>query len=208
MNKYIMFALGAATGSLVTWYVIDKKYKKYADEEIAEMAEYYREKLDNMNELAKDAEEDKRVIHSGRYPWGMNFDEVAQKEEIDQAKEKYEDIVTMYAEGEKVFEERINEDGIVKVEELKENNKPFVISPEEYGELGNQQRSLTYYSDFVLVDEDDDIILDPESLIGDALEHFGEYEDDSVHVRNEQLEIDFEILKSEKSFSEINKEDN
>ncbi len=207
MNKYIMFALGAATGSLVTWYVIDKKYKKHADEEIAEMAEYYREKLNSMNELAKDAEEDNRVIHSGKYPWGMNFDEVAQKEDPD--KEKYEDLVSVYAEGKKVYEGNVvQEDGIVKVENFKDFTKPYVIPPEEYGEFGNAQKSLTYYSDFVLVDEDDDIIVDPEHLVGDALEHFGDYEDDSVHVRNEELETDFEILRSEKSFSEIHKEDN
>lgn len=197
MNKYVMFALGVATGSLVTWYVIDKKYKKYADEEIAEAASYYHDKLNNLNELAKDPEVEE-------HPWGMNFGEVAQKEETNIDQGKYEEIVSVYAEGNKVFEQRVNDDSIVKVEELKETNRPYVISPEEYGEFGNTQRSLTYYSDFVLVDEDNDIILDPESLVGDALEHFGEYEDDSVHVRNEELEMDFEILKSEKSFSELN----
>ena len=42
------------------------------------------------------------------------------------------------------------------------------------------------------------------TMIGpDALDHFGEYEDDSVYIRDEINEMDYEILKSEKKFSEI-----
>ena len=44
------------------------------------------------------------------------------------------------------------------------------------------------------------------TMIGpDALDHFGEYEDDSVYIRDETNEMDYEILKSEKMFSEIPK---
>ena len=51
--------------------------------------------------------------------------------------------------------------------------------------------------------EDYSIISDYETLIGDALSHFGEYEDDSVYVRNEDTECDYEILKHDKTFDEI-----
>ena len=59
-----------------------------------------------------------------------------------------------------------------------------------------ETESLTYYSDGVLTDEYDNPIEDIERLVGsDALTHFGEYEDDSVFVRNDDLKTDFEILK-------------
>ena len=43
MNKIFIFCLGAASGSLLTWKLIEKKYKDLADEEIASVVEYYRE---------------------------------------------------------------------------------------------------------------------------------------------------------------------
>ena len=78
------------------------------------------------------------------------------------------------------------------------HNKPYVIEPEIFGEDPDYETiSLTYYADGVLTDENN-CIIDPgeiESLIGEeSLDHFGEYEDDSVFVRNEERKTDYEIL--------------
>ena len=71
-------------------------------------------------------------------------------------------------------------------------------------EFDYEEVSLTYYADGVLTDDQDNIIEDVEGLVGlDSLNHFGEYEDDSVYIRDEMNEMDYEILKSEKKFSEI-----
>ena len=57
------------------------------------------------------------------------------------------------------------------------------------------------------MDEDDSPIVDIEYLVGeDSLDHFGEYEDDSVFVRNDDLKTDFEILLDEASY--YDEEDN
>ena len=86
---------------------------------------------------------------------------------------------------------------------------PYVITPEQFGEYGEYgTKTLTYYADNVLTDEIDNPITsgEMETMIGpDALDHFGEYEDDSVYIRDEMNEMDYEILKSEKMFSEIPK---
>ena len=82
-----------------------------------------------------------------------------------------------------------------------ENMKPFVIAPEDFGELGYDTKTWKYYKDFVLTDEEGDVVLDPENIIGDALSHFGAYEDDAVYVRNMDVECDYEILKDERTFS-------
>lgn len=81
---------------------------------------------------------------------------------------------------------------------------PYVIEPEEFG--GNDAYecvSLTYYTDGVLADEDGVVIEDIDDVIGiSSLEHFGEYEDDSVFVRNDKLRCDYEVLLSEERYSE------
>lgn len=80
---------------------------------------------------------------------------------------------------------------------------PYVIPPEEFDEIGYETVSLTYYADGVLTDEDDNIIEDPETLIGDeALTSFGEYEQDSVFVRNDENATDYEILLDSRTFHE------
>ena len=85
-----------------------------------------------------------------------------------------------------------------------EFKKPYVISPEEFGEMNDYEKiSLTYYANGVLTDESDEIIYDIEETVGDALEHFGEYEDDSVFVRNEENMCDYEILLDQRNFSEL-----
>lgn len=85
---------------------------------------------------------------------------------------------------------------------------PYIISPEEFGENDNYETSsLTFYSDGILADEDDEMVDDVDSLVGfESLNHFGEYEDDSVFVRNDRLETDFEILLNTMSYSDILKE--
>ena len=87
--------------------------------------------------------------------------------------------------------------------------KPYVIPPEEYGEkLGYDMVSLQYYADGVLVDdaynkyEADEI----EMLVGlKSLEHFGDNEKDpdTVYVRNEDRETDYEILAVEDRYEDL-----
>lgn len=189
IKKVFIFTLGATAGSLITWKLVKDKYKKLADEEIESVVEMFKKREDELKYCADD------IITTQKAALDvMEYDK------------KVEDLnYTATAGLAEVVEDT---EGIFETEaDIKEYIKPYVILPEEFGEFG-ATKCLTYYSDFVLADEKDDMIDDPESLIGDALEHFGEYEDDCVHVRNENREIDFEILKSEKLFTEIHREDN
>ena len=80
---------------------------------------------------------------------------------------------------------------------------PYVIKPEEFGNMDYDLVSLEYYADKVLVDEDDHPIQDVEYMVGeDSLEHFGEYEEDAVYVRNDLIKTDFEILLVESRYYE------
>lgn len=83
--------------------------------------------------------------------------------------------------------------------------KPYVISPDEYGELDNYDvESLVYYADGVLADNNNEPIDNIANVVGtESLTHFGEYEDDSVFVRNDRLKCDYEILKDYQNYSDV-----
>ena len=57
MGKILAFIFGAAAGSLVTWKLVDTKYKKLADEEIESIREYYR------NRKAKEREKEIALLN-------------------------------------------------------------------------------------------------------------------------------------------------
>lgn len=190
-NKVLIFTVGAAVGSLVTWKIVEEKYKRIADEEIESVIEHFKNKEDKIQGMTcEEIEECGKAFVEGLEK-GLNIESNLEITEED--KKKYEEV--------------LNELAYTSEEEPEDFTKPYVISPEEFGEFGNETKSLMYYDDFVLATDDGEIISDPESLIGDALSHFGEFEDDCVHVRDENIECDYEILKSEKTFSEVYKGD-
>lgn len=184
MNKVIAFVLGATAGSLITWKLVEKKYKELADQEIADVVAYYKNK-----EKTEETNEPKLVEH------------YVETDELDNTRTEYTRKVSDlgYTEVTKEVEKKE-----VWLEPGVDYIAPFTITPEEFGDRGYTTKNWTYYSDFVLTDEIGDIICEPEKFIGDGLEHFGEYADDSVFVRNENIECDYEILKVEESFTEIN----
>ena len=86
-------------------------------------------------------------------------------------------------------------------------NTPYVIHPDMFGTREDYDtRSLKCFADRVVTDTDDEIVDDVDNLIGDeSLDHFGEFEMDSVFVRNDKLKCDYEILLDPRKYSDINK---
>ena len=83
-------------------------------------------------------------------------------------------------------------------------NGPHVIPPEEFGEKdGYDTITLVYFADGVLTDDDNHPVDDVGIVGEDSLTHFGEYEDDSVFVRNDGLKCDFEILYDMRRYSDV-----
>lgn len=86
-------------------------------------------------------------------------------------------------------------------------DKPYILHHDEYfeNETEFEQSTLTYYTgDDTLVDEQSMPVGDDASVVGlDALTAFGHGSKDKnvVYVRNEALEMDFEIVKDERKFS-------
>ena len=81
---------------------------------------------------------------------------------------------------------------------------PQVISPDEFDTNDFKTQTLTLYADGVLADEYDNVITNVDEIVGEeSLDHFGEYEEDTVYVRNEELETDFEILKDDSNYRDM-----
>lgn len=190
MNRTIFgitgFVLGAAAGALVTWKLIEKKYHAIADEEIASVKKAYSEQKSD-----KDREQ---TIPPITVPLP---DDQEKADEIDKVIKKYsaEDKpdYTVYSQAK---EDSTNTDD-------NSSDKPYVISPEECNELDDYSFvELTYYAgNGVLVDDEGDPIEDPERIVGDDFSsHFGEYEDDSVFVRNDRLMCDYQILLDSREY--------
>ena len=91
------------------------------------------------------------------------------------------------------------------VKEQYQSDRPYVITPDEFGELdGYNTVSLTYFKDGIIADDCNEIIDNAEDIIGiDPLTHFGEYEDDSVFVRNDMNKNDYEILRDQRNYSDV-----
>lgn len=136
------------------------------------------------------------------------YEQIAQ-EEIDSVKETFErEYVEPKEDAEKKEYKELTEmytGDSVKVED--DDGGPRIIAPEEFGDVDEYDTTtLYYYTDGVLVDLQDNIIEDVDGTVGaDFAEHFGEYEDDSVCVRNDAHKCDYEILRELRSYADVKK---
>lgn len=187
-----IFAAGALAGAAVAARAVRDKYQQEAEEEIAEMREYYRE-------LRKENVE--------KYP--VQSEEVeAEKEE--NAKNEYDEIVKGYTNytqylskaAAKYFDTETKEN---KKEEKEErtNYEPFIIDVEEFGEDPTYDTAtLTYYKDKVLTNDLDDVI--DYSVAGEEnLKIFDEHPDcKAIYVRDDIYMVDYEILRDPYQYDE------
>ena len=182
LSNVLLFAAGAAVGSLVTWRYFKSKYEVVEDkiEEKTEEPE------------GKTEEEDPEVLESK-----MSYKKPPLKE--------YVKMVEDNGYVPKTHMEEVEEEIANGEWDDKDVYEPYIIRPEEYGELhAYETLSLNYYADGVLTDELDNPIEDVESLVpADFADHFGEYDDNAVFVRNDNLECDYEILRDLRKFTDV-----
>lgn len=183
-TNFLAFGLGVAVGSIVTRYIVKKKYERLAQEEIDSVKEAF-----------------------------AKLSEDSPREKANQAKDKpsvaeYAAILRnqQYIEEDAEEEEEIPAD--VRISGVEQGDLPYIIPPEDFGEQDEYGAiSLSYYADGVLADDNDEKVMDIDGLVGvESLGHFGEYEDDSVFVRNDRLKCDFEILMREETYADVLKQ--
>lgn len=179
-----IFAAGALAGAAVAARVVRDKYQQEAEEEIAEMREYYRE-------LRKENVE--------KYPV-QNEEVESEKEE--NTKDEYDEIVKGYTNYTQYNDIETKEN---KKEEKEErtNYEPFIIDVEEFGEDPTYDTAtLTYYKDKVLTNDLDDVI--DYSVAGEEnLKIFDEHPDcKAIYVRDDIYMVDYEILRDPYQYDE------
>lgn len=141
------------------------------------------------------------------------FDEDKKDESEEPVAEKTADSRTVDKPSIAEYAARLQKEGYVNYSDMQDKkqkqeigvDKPYVIQPSDFGEFDDYEKiSLTYTADGVLLDDMNEIVDDIEETVGeDSLEHFGEYEDDSVYVRNDAKKCDYEILLDQRNYHEI-----
>ena len=212
MNKSIFgvigFVLGAAAGSLVTWKLIEKKYMEMADDEIRSVKEMYRSRAnhvtdDEVRDISKQfVEEERSQIHYVPDDTGKELINKLNNLTATYASNDEKPDYTAYSQAKE--KHNVFDDAMPTEPEVK-HDEPYVIDPTEFGEFSEyEQRELTYYKDGVICENDTDMI-DPYDIFGDldVGDHFGEYENDRVFVRDDRRLVDYEILRDERTFMEV-----
>ena len=184
LSNVLLFTAGVAVGSLVTWRYFKSKYEVVEDE--------IEEKTEETEGETETEDEGPEVSESK-----MSYKKPPLKE--------YVKMVEDNGYVPKTHMEEVEEEITNGEWDNKDVYEPFIIRPDEYGEIhAYETLSLNYYADGVLTDELDNPIEDVESLVpADFADHFGEYEDDVVHVRNDNLECDYEILRDLRKFTDV-----
>ena len=184
LSNVLLFTAGVAIGSLVTWRYFKTKYEVVEDE--------IEEKTEETEGETETEDEDPEVSESK-----MSYKKPPLKE--------YVKMVEDNGYVPKTHMEEVEEEIANGEWGDKDVYEPFIIRPDEYGELhAYETLSLNYYADGVLTDELDNPIEDVESLVpADFADHFGEYDDNAVFVRNDNLECDYEILRDLRKFTDV-----
>lgn len=176
LSSVIIFCGGIFIGGFLTWDLFKTKYEKIADEEIASVKETFEHRESRPDKNYKVEEELK-------------------------GNDAYVNIIdsNSYRNYSNTTIETNKKGGTADME----LNHPYVITPEQYEDNVDYTKvSLTWYSDEVLEDDWGNV-LDPDDVIGrDALATFGQYEDDSVFVRDDDEQIDYEVLRDTRSYEE------
>lgn len=176
LSSVIIFCGGVFIGGFLTLDFFKTKYEKIADEEIASVKETFehREPRPDKNyKVEESLKGNDAYINIIDSNSYINYSNTAIKTE---------------------------KKGGTADMELKQ---PYVITPEQYEDNVDYTKvSLTWYNDEVLEDDWGNV-LDPDDVIGsDALKTFGQYEKDSVFVRDDEEQIDYEVLLDTRSYKE------
>lgn len=174
VTNLLLFSSGAIIGSVITWQMVKTKYERIAQEEIDSVLERFSSK--------------KSEKIDGE---GPNVTESDIRANVDIIKSQ--GYVDYSGSGKEIKKE------------VPDVEKPYVIAPTEFDELDDyESESLVYYADGVLTDDQSNLIDDVDAIIGrDSLTHFGEYEDDSVFVRNDRIKTDYEILLDPRKYTDV-----
>lgn len=184
MKGLLIFAAGLAVGAVAGAVLVKNKVLADAKAEIEEVREYYRE-----SRGVKEVEEKEEVKEVEKKEYELK--DIQVKDEPKTGLTNYSQITKMYMSKDE-FQTPMYDD-------------PFVIDPSEFGENPEYDtETLTYFADGVLVDDVDDVIEEPDIVVGlENLKIFEEFGATTVYVRNDIYKTDYEIIRDDWNYSDL-----
>jgi len=206
-----LFVSGAGVGAFVANRYLENKWMKAAEAEIHDSMKEFYERQNAIHEedaTVLDFDDRDKAIAIAK---GQNYtknDELKAQYDLVGVDASEEDDWDALVEAEKREEENEFPEEYIHVEEADRDSEPYVISFEDYNNTRDEYDKITllyFAQDDTLTGEDEELDPSLEDHVGvDALDSFGiKSEDpDMVYIRNDDLGIDFEIIRLEKSYRE------
>lgn len=191
-NKaFLAFGVGLAVGIGATYIYMKQKYEEKLSEQIQEVRKHYQEK---QKQSKPKEEKDEKFTN--------RFEEA---EERGKDRIAYEAIAKRYQGSDEQCP--VDPAELESPPEDEPEEEIFTVTEEEMETYDNFEGiDLTYYAeDDILCDEQEQVIEDPEAIIGDALTKFGVKSGypNTVYVINKRVRAIFEVLMVEGSYQEI-----
>ena len=224
MNTFIkgvfLYGLGAATGAFVAIKLLEDHYAQMAEDEIEEIKEHSRKKIADIiakyekqkveaaneetaikNKYAKLATTYGNPTYNNPVPVNVGIADLDDAEnEYPREDEDYDDIETMDELEEEMYAKEAENDRLNERFDV----EPYLITEEEFSNENThyEKETLWYYElDKTLSDDNEEIIVNAEQLIGDDTLIMVE-DERTVYIRNDRQARDFEIICLSKSYAE------
>lgn len=187
MKGLLIFAAGLAVGAVAGAVLVKNKVLADAKAEVEEVRKYYRESRGVVTEVEEVKEKVEETIDHIQ----DLIEEHETKPKTEKGHTNYNQIAKMYT-SKNEFQTPMYDD-------------PFIIDPSEFGENPEYDtETLTYFADGVLVDDVDDVIEEPDIVVGlENLKVFEEFGATSVYVRNDIYRTDYEIIRDDWNYSDL-----
>lgn len=216
LKSAMIFVAGVLVGGIPAAVITKRKCEQRAEEEIQSVKEMFKRKIERDKAMQEvEAEEVKHVEEETE-----EEKVIEQTEEPEQTEEaEHLELEYVYNNMVKRYEPKpINcpawDEAVAKEEAEKAKARellsriqyePEVIDADEFGTLEDYDMvTLTYFADGVVADDLDEIIDDYEKLIGtEFIQIFNDFDATSVYVRNDEWQIDYEIIRDDWCFSDI-----
>lgn len=205
MNTPISYAIGAAVGgsvgyfvgSVVADYIDEKEMREHAPISTVEATEEEEEPSDEEDHSSEAKMKKKRKAQREKQNYTQYFMSTG-RPDLAALAEKYNNGGSIDGTEPVGSITLITDDETIGVF-IPDPNAITIISSDDFSDNQDDYEvvELSYYADDIVIGEDDNIIPDPEDIVGDALVSFGMLsgDPDIVYVRNPKTRALYEIVR-------------
>lgn len=205
-------SIGGAGGYFFAKHRLSRKYADLAQQEIDQVKEHYRTRLDDAEEALQELRVEEESVEGRDEAPEEDIDGTVLEEE----RRDYAKVITKNnyqpTKSSVTTTRVVEQTTVAPIESVltseRDPEHPYPITVEEFmgAEVGYNSITLTYYSgDDTLSGEDEQPIRDIENTVGEEnLKLFGSegYSDpNTIYVRNERLSADFEVILHQSKYS-------